>query len=47
VSEKGQGKSKKKLGTKLSKSDSGELNKAMLQRVIAVVIKDFKEGKIK
>ena len=40
-------KGRKKTSSKLSKSASGEINKSTLQRLIGVIIKDYKEGKLK
>lgn len=38
---------KKKISDKPVKSQSGELNKATLQRVIGIIIRDFKEGRLR
>jgi hypothetical protein len=40
-------KQKKKTNSKLSKNTSWEINKTTLQRLIGVIIKDYKEGKLK
>lgn len=40
-------KGKKKSSSKLSNSASGQINKTTLQRLIGVIIKDYKEGKLK
>jgi hypothetical protein len=40
-------KQKKKTNSKLSNSTSGEINKTTLQRLIGVIIKDYREGKLK